>query len=438
MASVKEIWQRLTGKDPNPLDQFLLQWMATNAIYPDQGESTHLSNYTDNNNVFTVINKITEPASTVPVYQYDAKGEEVANGKMIARLNNPNPYQSRNEFIEAAMTFYLIFGNAYTAAEILENGLNAGSAGRLDQLPPQWIAINLGTYFDPIRGYSFYPFGAKNTPVDYEKERIMHWKEFNPDYDSMGGHLKGMSRLRPLLKSVIANNESYNTMVKAMQNQGAWGILTMLGEEGKGMDLTKPQAAELKTRFRRDASSGKLTVTGKLTKWEQIGLSMVELEVIKALGTFKGDLYDAYNVPPQLFAGSQDRTYNNYKEAERALWANAICPSLDAYLSKLSRWMAPMFKEKGQYLQADYSGIEALQKNVAEMIAWMVQARSFTKNEIREAVGYDHMDAPGMDEVYDMAGMMPVSSLGSMPEMPLTEEVLKALKINDYRHAVTN
>jgi len=33
---------------------------------------------------------------------------------------------------------------------------------------------------------------------------------------------------------------------------------------------------------------------------------------------------------------------------------------------------------------------------------------------------------------------MPVSSLGSMPEMPLTEEVLKALKINDYRHAVTN
>jgi len=72
------------------------------------------------------------------------------------------------------------------------------------------------------------------------------------------------------------------------------------------------------------------------------------------------------------------------------------------------------------------------------MIAWMVQSRSFTKNEIREAAGYDHMDAPGMDEVYDMAGMMPVSSLGSMPEMPLTEEVLKALKINDYRHAVTN
>jgi HK97 family phage portal protein len=349
---------------------------------------------------------------------------------MIARLNNPNGYQSRAQMLEAAITNYLLFGNSYTVEETVEGSLS-GLPARLDVLPSQFVTINLGTVFNPVTGYSFYPMSGNL--LDYEKDNVFHWKEFNPDYTVSGGHLKGMSRLRPLLKSITGSSEAYNSLVKAFQNQGAWGILTMLGDEGSGMELTKEQLSALKNKFRADAKYGKLTVTGNQTKWEKIGLTMVEMEVLSSLGLYKGNIADAYNVPSQLLSGSKDRTYNNYKEAERALWTNAICPTVDAYLEGLTKFLAPKFKEEGTYLQADYSGIEALQRNLAEQVTWMVNSKCFTKNEIREAAGYETIPTPEMDMIYDSAGMMPLSELSTPPDQELTEGVLKSLKISDYR-----
>jgi HK97 family phage portal protein len=437
VSNISSIWQNIIGtKPPNPLDYYIMKMVGANAIYPDEKEETYLQSYLTNNDVFTVINKITEPASTVPIQQMDANGEEVTNGKMIARILEPNPYQSCSQFIEAALTFYYLFGNSYTAAESLTEGLNANMPARLDQLPPQWMEIKLGTMFNPVAGYSFYPMLAyAGGGIDYAKENVFHWKEFNPDYTYNGGHLKGMSRLRPLLKTITGSQESYNSLVKAFQAQGMWGILTMLDEGDKVKELTKEQRAKLRTQFRADSKRGDLTIANSKVEYTKMGLTIVELEVLKALGTFKGSIADAFNVPPPLLSGSPDRTYENYKVAERALWTNAICPSLDAYLEGLSKFLAPKFKENGNVLKADYSGVEALQVNVGELITWMVAAKSFTKNEIRQAAGYEPLESPGMNEVFDTALLVPVSELGSPPNPVLTESTMKALKLTDYRNA---
>jgi HK97 family phage portal protein len=429
MAKLSELWNRLTGN--NQLDNYYLKWLVTNAIYPTESNEFYLNSYTGNNDVFTVINKITEPTSQIPIYQYDANGEIIENGKMLAMLNNPNPYQSRGEFIEAALTYYLIFGNTYTAAEVVKDSA-LGLPVRLDVLPSQLMTIDLGTVFNPVEGYSFYPMSGNK--IDYPKENIFHWKEFNPDYNAQsGGHLKGMSRLRPLLKSITGSGEAYNSLVKSFQNQGAWGILTMLGEDGKGMELTKVQASALKNTFRSDSKNGRLTVTGNQTNWQKIGLTMVEMEVLRALGVYKGNLADAFNVPSQLFSGSTDRTYNNYKEAEAALWRNAIQPSLDAYLEGLSKFLAPKFKEQGAVLKADYSNVACLQTNKAETVTWMTQAKCFTGNEIREACGFEELPIPEMDVIFQSAGLMPISELSTPPDSNIVESAMKALKIKDYR-----
>jgi hypothetical protein len=142
---------------------------------------------------------------------------------------------------------------------------------------------------------------------------------------------------------------------------------------------------------------------------------------------------DAYNVPDQLFAGSQSKTYTNYKEAEQALWRNAIQPSLDAYLQGLSTWLAPKFGEDGNVLKADYSEVACLQTNKAEMVTWMIQARSFTKNEIREACGFEMLPDPAMDVIYESAGQMPLAELGMEPDPGLVEDTMKQLSLSDYR-----
>jgi phage portal protein BeeE len=274
--------------------------------------------------------------------------------------------------------------------------------------------------------------------TDYTAEQVMHWREFNPDYDYHGGgHLKGMSRLRPILKSVIGSGSSYDALVAAFQHHGAVGILTLLGEDGKVQKMSKTFLSSIKSQYRKEYTgpkkSGSIVITDRDHKWSNFGMTVVEMNIIKAIGVFGGKIYDAYNVPSVLMSGSEDKTYANYKEANKALWANAIKPSTDALLKRLSDWLAPRFKEEGQYLAADYSEVEALQTDKATMIAWMVMAKSFTKNEIREAAGFERLEDPNMDRIYESAGTMPLEELGFMPDQDITEGVLKALRQKDYR-----
>jgi HK97 family phage portal protein len=359
---------------------------------------------------------------------------------MITLLRNPNPYMSLNELIEAALSFYLLFGDQYTSFEKVPNGLNANLPLRLDILPPQWMTIVIGSYLDPVAGYKF-EFGTNQ--IDYPKEQVMHWKEFNPDWDAQGGHLKGMSRLKPILKSVTGSSSGYDALVSSFQHMGAVGLLTLMGEGGTKAGLTKQQLSAIKQQFKDEytgpKNAGRIAITDWDHKWTNFGLTPVEMNILASLGSFKGAICDAYNVPSMLLSGSSDRTYSNYQEALRALWTAAIKPSLDAYVDKLSRWLGPLFGEEDTYLQADYSGIDVLQKDTAAMVAWMVLGKCFTKNEIREAAGYEALPDPAMDIVYESAGTSPVGDLGMIPEAPLTEEVMKVLRIPDYRkHAVTN
>lgn len=417
--------------EPNRLDEYVLRMLGNQAIYPESNADTYLRSYTQNGDVFTIINKITEPASTVPIFQVNENGDDVPNGRMLSLINNPNPWMSRSELIEAVMTFYLLFGNAYLSYQSVRNGLNAGIPLRLDPLPPQWMEMKIGTYLDPIAGWRFV---LSSNPIDYLPGEILHWKEFNPDYSQSGtGHLYGMSRLKPILKSVIGSSSSYDSLVSAFQHQGAFGILTILGEDGNTDKIGRAQLSaiqrEYANKYTGSKNAGKIVVTKWDHKWTNFGMTVAELKILESLGMFRGAIADAYNVPNQLLSGSKDRTYNNYSEANRALWSNAIKPSVDGLMEKLTRWLAPLCKEPGHSLVADYSEIEALQKNKAEMVTWMVNGRVFTGNEIREACGYERMERPDMDE--------PIYTLMSAPAMPQgdeTEEILKRLKVPDYRN----
>ena len=256
--SVQQFWGKLQGKDkmPNPIDQYVMSLFAYNARYPNVNNQWYLDSYTGNSDVFTIINKITEPAATVPIIKYDQNGEMMDKGQMITLLNRPNNYMSRSQFIEAAISYYLVFGESFTAYETVDMGNNAGKPVRLDVLPPQFMQLVLGDVFDPIAGYCFYPMGAMEKP--YERNQIFHWKEFNPDYKMHGGHLRGQSRLLPLLKTVTGSGEAYNSLVRAFQNQGAWGILTMLDENKDAVQLSREQKSQLKNRFKYDMDNGEL------------------------------------------------------------------------------------------------------------------------------------------------------------------------------------
>ena len=406
-------------------------------IYPDSKNTTYLASFVGNGNVFSVINKITEPASRLKIYQFDKNGDEKPEGKALQLLNKPNPFQSRAEFLEAALTFYNIFGNTYIAGEKADYGLRAGKITRLDILPPQWTEIILGDYMNPIMGYEL----TKGTLRKYDFPEVMHWKDFNPDFQESGSHLYGMSRLRPLLQAVTANQSAYDSMVSSFQNMGAYGLLTILGvkdNDGKFSDkpTTKEQLnkmlQEWRSKWSGDSKRGSVAITNKSAEWTPFGLSVQDLSILTSIPVSRGVISDAYNVPDILFAGSEGRTYDNFSEAKKALWQDAIMPEVDNFLEKLSEWLMPLMGEEGDYFAADYDEVAVLQDDMTKKIDWMVKA-GLTMNEIRDAIGYEELNLPNMDVPLISMGYVRVDEIGVMPAMDQTEDELKKLGLKDYR-----
>ena len=267
--------------------QELIVERNTNApIYPDNNKNTfYRDSYEGNGDVFSIINKITEPASRVPIIQVDIKTGEEKPGAALKLLNNPNPFMSQNEFLEACMAFYLIFGNSYISADMPEFGLRAGKITRLDVLPPQWMEIIMGTFKEPIKGYRLTE--AYEAEIDYSFEQVLHWKEFNPHYDIDGTHLYGMSRLRPLIKQVTASQAAYDSMVGAFQNMGAYGVLTILGVKDGDKFIDKPQTnsqlqkliSSWRKRWTGSEKMGSQAITNKSVEWTPFGMSVHDISI---------------------------------------------------------------------------------------------------------------------------------------------------------------
>lgn len=437
--SIWESIQKLWGR--SQIFDVVIRDNANQAIYPDTKSKYYCDTYTQNSDVFSVINKIVQPASRVPVIQVNKKTGEEKPGIGLELISRPNPFQSQQEFFQQVMTTYEIFGEGLIAAERPEFGLRAGKPSRLDSLPPQWIDIEIGNFFEPITGYTL-QLGQQE--VKYSYADVMHWKLLNPDFQIDGSHLRGMSPLKPLLKAVAASSSGYDSMVAAFQNQGAYGMLTILGvkeADGKysGGPKTAEQLSQLESSFRQkmtgNQNRGKIFATNKSAEWINFGLSPVDMNILQSIVFSGGALYDAYNVPDILKSGSQSKTYMNYQEAQKALWNNAIIPTLDGFLAKLSDWLLPILGEEDTEFKANYDDIPALQEDKAKSVAWMVQA-GLTYNEIREALGYEPLPYENMDIPLVQMGLQRIDEMGEVPGMEDTEEVLKVLKVKDYRNAV--
>ena len=400
-------------------------------IYPDDNIETYLDGYTSNNDVFSIINKTVQPVTRIPVLFVDKDGNELPDAKPLKLLQNPNPFQSQSDLLEEAFTCYQVFGNSYLAGPGPENGLNVGIPTRLDILPPIWTTKVVGDFFNPILGYKL---ELSDRLVDYKPDEVLHWRTANIDYDSLGRWLYGMSPLKPLLKAMTTSNSGYDSLVYAFQNMGAYGILSMLGEQGvEGKAQAEAVQKKFKEKYSGNSKRGTIVITNQDHKWTSFGLSPVDLNIINSLGISKAAIAEVYGVPTVLLSGSNDKTYANYREGEKILYQDTIIPTFDSFLQKLTDWLVPKYGDeyKGCRFVADYSVVDVMKADIAAIVTAMSQAGVFTKNEIREAVDYGAIEDPLMDEVWVGIAQTPLSQ--TVIDVTQADANLKALGLKDYR-----
>ena len=448
MASFLDRFKSLINKNAQQTaieyNKAIYNWLGDSIVWNSENDNSYITEgYRKNATIYSLINLITKAATTIPFQVYEKTNENdykrykaLTSGMMDASsiqkasilqkralvelhdtdlhklLERPNPAQSYNSWITELIAFGKLTGNRYIYGIGPDNGPNEGKFTELYVMPSQVMEIVSGGIMEPVSQYKLEYNGTKYI----DASDICHIKDFNPYYDGTGTHLYGQSPLRAGLRSLTTNNEAVQTGVKYLQNQTARGVL--MSDEG---DLNQVQAQQLKDTFRRQhqgsENAGDVIITPKKLSWLNFGLNAVDVSLIEQFNASQKDLCNIYNVPVQLLNNTDSSSYNNMKEAKKALYQNAVIPELLKIQDELNRWLAPKYGEN-ICIEFDFSAIPELQEETDKVVDQLSKAWWITPNEKRTAMNYgvDEEDTK-LDDYFIPANLIPINT--DEMEMPI-------------------
>lgn len=381
-----------------------------------------------NPTVYMIINFMTSLASQIPWVLYEIKDEtkfnrwkaldptdvirrpalrtkameEVKENDILTIWKHPNEQQTRAEFIEQIMGYRELTGDGYVTGLGPISGPNTGVFKELHILPSQLIGIKYGGPMDPVKHY--YWRGDPSKII--QKPQVMHTKHWNPLPISQGG-LYGLSPIVASSKLLTRSNDGLTASVKMLQNMGAVGMLSREVSAAGDKGLTVEQAEMIEEKYAQKyggaANRGKIMVTGAAVKWQQMGMSPVDMNIINQEKMDLRMMCSIYALQSQLFNDPENKTYNNMREARQAAYTLSVLPRLGHIRDDINRWWIEPFRKrdgKNYWLDLDQEAIPELQPNMKEMVEWLKDADMLTINEKRATMEREPLDKPGMDEIW--------------------------------------
>lgn len=467
-------------KNQNTNEQYnraIYNWLGNSVLWNTENDDSYITQgYQKNATIYSLINLITKAATTIPFQVYEKTNENdykrykaLTSGMMDAAsiqkasllqknalvelqdtelhkiLERPNPAQSYNAWLTELIAFGKLTGNRYIYGIGPDTGANVGKFTELYVMPSQVMEIISNGIMEPVSKYKLEYNGTKYI----DASEICHIKDFNPYYDGTGSHMYGQSPLRAGLRSLTTNNEAVQTGVKYLQNQTARGLLT--SEMG---DINEVQAQQLKDKFRRQHqgsdNAGDIIITPNKMSWVNFGLNATDVSLIAQYNASIKDLCNIYNVPVQLLNNTESSSYNNMKEAKKALYQNAVIPELIKIKDELNRWLAPKYGDK-LCIEFDFSVIPEMQEETEKVVDQLSKAWWITPNEKRSAMNYGKDEEnTQLDDYFIPANLIPTNPSDiDLPIEPIDvdvnkflsqkkNEIIKAETYNNYPQSATN
>jgi len=352
--------------------------------------------------------------------------EPVKVDRLSDLMKYPNDYETMQDLVANSSGYKLLTGGRAIWAETLSAGANQGKPYALHNLPYDQLSIIAKTNVFPIveAGYTM----TIEAGLNFSKESVLHDKFQNYQWDVNGSHLYGMSPLRSALRRISRSNDAVKASAAMFQNQGVKGVLYMddprvINGGASIMDSAK-QVQAIKEKLTRGEwvgadNAGRIGVSGYKLGWQEVGLSPVDLAIIESEKWDLKRFCSVYGVPSQLVGDSEASTYNNVKEAEKALTTRCAMPLLVSFRNHLNRKLETDwgYAGKGYFVDFDQTVFTELQEDIVEKSQWVNTLKGLSPNEQRNLLGLETIDNPLFDEPWVTPDMgMPLSEW-TMEEM---------------------
>jgi HK97 family phage portal protein len=246
-------------------------------------------------------------------YQYAVSSSDektkVRSSSAARTLRNPNPYQTRSDFMLNLVTNLLSDGNAYAVGYRDDRN----QITQMHLLPPR----STTPYVDPETKAVFYAAGdnpliASETSFLIPARDVLHVKLHTPRHP-----LVGVSPIVNLAMAMASNNA-----ITAHQAQFFNNMRRPSGVLSSDMELTVDQMAQLRTAWdaqSKDLNSGGVPILGMGMKWQPMSISSQDAELAKAFNMGVEDIARAFRVPLPLVGDLRYGTYNN-TETLLSMW----------------------------------------------------------------------------------------------------------------------
>ena len=256
------------------------------------------------------------------------------------------------------LVYLLASGNSYMVSETM---FNSTQIAEVDVLPSPYVCPQATNqdFFMPNINYRF-EFGINNKT--FEKEEVEHIKFFSPGYADVETSLLGLSLIQVAREAVMVGNSRWDAHANLLQNRGAVGMIT----DKSNRPMTPEEASHVQSAWNRDISgthnSGKIKVTNKDLNYIQMAMSATDLALVESDVVTLRAICNVFGLDSSLFNDPANKTFNNRKEAEKALYTNVIIPLSNKIAEAHTKFIAKNhFPLQEVRMRQDFSEIEALQ-----------------------------------------------------------------------------
>ena len=365
---------------------------------------------------YSAINRISSAVSSIEWEAWNGD-KQVIGHPTLDLLRQPNPMQSGPDWWRTRISYLLLSGNMYD--ERIRS--SDGKVKELWPLRPDRMTILKSPTGMPA-GYD-YKVGAKVIHFDADpitgESDILHTKLFHPLDDWYG-----MSPIEAGAYSVDQHNQSMNWVQSLLQNSARpSGALVMDKETSLSNDEFKRLKLEVEQKYAGAENAGRPMLLEGGLDWKSMGLSPVDMEILKVEEASARNISLAFGVPPLLLNIPGDNTFANYREARLGFYEDTILPFVNYIISEFNQWL-----EDDIEIRPNKDKIEAIADKRTKMWEMADNSDDITLNESRAIKGFDPLPAPLGDMLMAEVRRLgkPQQGQGDPDKAPI-EEIIKEL-----------
>jgi len=352
--------------------------------------------------VYKAIKAIADNVPQADLKFRDKKSKkDIEDDAVIALFDNPNPYMSESDLIQAWVGFACLYGEAVIVKEIQTIGQATGK-----QLPTELWAFNPHDFTEIVQGRHIEGWRYSKENITFQPNQIIFSKDFNP-YSLF----RGLDPKKPIAKIIDIDWQSliYN---KAFFDNDATPGLVLGTDEEPGDDVIKRTEKNWEKKYRGASKAHKVAILTSGLKPLQTGtLSHKDMEFMEQKKFSREEILGIWRAPKALFNITEDLNHATFMGQMKIFWSYSIMPVMRKIEGAINRQLVWPYNPKIE-AYFDYSNVVAYQEDFKEKVATAQQLSTmgFTRNEINKRLQLGFDKAAWGDAWWAPFGLYPVSS----------------------------